>query len=81
MSAREGEGQKPKKIQCCRYSKQNHGNIQYQQILFSQCQMHFLGEDKEPYEQGQISFQKEFGYEYWIKLLSITGAGSDTTAS
>lgn len=43
--------------------------------------MHFLGEDKETYEQGQISFQKEFGYEYWIKLLSIIGAGSDTTAS
>lgn len=41
----------------------------------------FFEEDKETYEQGQISFQKEFGYEYWIKLLSITGAGSDTTAS
>lgn len=38
-------------------------------------------EDKETNEQGQISFQKEWGYEYWIKMLSITGAGSDTTAS
>lgn len=41
----------------------------------------FFEEDKETNEQGQISFQKEWGYEYWIKMLPITGAGSDTTAS
>lgn len=41
----------------------------------------FFEEDKETYEQGQISFQKEWAHEYWIKTLSITGAGSDTTAS
>lgn len=41
----------------------------------------FFKEDKETYEQGQISFQKEWGHEYGIKTLSITGAGSDTTAS
>lgn len=41
----------------------------------------FFEEDKETNEQGQISFQKEWGYEYRIKMLSITGAGSDTTAS
>lgn len=41
----------------------------------------FFEEDKETYEQGQISFQKEWGHEYQIKTLSITRAGSDTTAS